>query len=82
MKKCEVLAKGSLYDLFFACIHAYDDMEEMRLINNTKRWIRSHPGSKAWAYIFFSPYSLILYRRITLPDLGFRLAFYWQTYIT
>lgn len=61
-------------------LHAYtkyayhkDDMEEMRLINNTKHWIRSHPVSEARACIFFSPHSLILYCRIALPDTGFRL---------
>ena len=55
------------------CVHHKDDMEEMRLINNTKHWIRSHPGSEAGACIFFSPHSVILYCRITLPDPGFRL---------
>lgn len=55
------------------CVYYKDDAEEMRLINNTEHWIKSHPVSKARAYIFFPPHSLILYCRIALPDTGFGL---------
>lgn len=77
MKKCEILAKGSLYDLFFQCIHKFCVSQRGYRRNEIGKQHKTVHKKPPWLqdkdiHIFFSPHSLILFCRFSPPDPGFR----------